>query len=112
MHQPRFYVYVIELESQVPNDPAAVTGVCDVYVGSSASPPEERFEKHLSGSRGSRHVRKRGVRLRPDLCRGFNPLLTRAAAHRAELHVANALKHRGHRVFGACSRKLTPECFA
>ena len=108
MQRPeRFYVYVIELEGDDSHD-----GECDVYVGSSASPPRERFQKHFSGDRGSRHVRRRGVRLRPDLYQGYNPLPTRVAAHRAEMHLANVLRHRGHRVFGACSRRLTPECFA
>lgn len=93
-----FYVYVIELTSR---DPQAF------YVGSSAFPPRERFYKHKVGSRPaqSRHVTRRGRRLRPDLYAHLNPFPTREAAKRAEKRVARDLERRGYVVHGACGRR-------
>lgn len=104
---PRYYVYVIELSER---ERGPDVGRCDVYVGSSIHPPKERFRKHMLQDHASRHVRRRGLRLRPDLYAGYNPLKSREAAKRAEQHLAHSLAYKGHRVFGACTKRETPEC--
>lgn len=102
----RYYVYVIELASPGP--------LADVYVGSSALPPKQRFRKHLAsapgGVRGSRHVRRRGVRLLPHLYERKNPFPTRAAAQHEEKRLRHMLERRGHRVFGSCYRRDEDDC--
>lgn len=103
----RYHVYVIELRPLPGHGPS-------VYVGSSGLPPEERLRHHRSPEAGdpragSRHVRRRGVRLRPDLARGVPPLLTRKDAKLAEQRLAARLERMGYRVFGSCrtSRRCT-----
>lgn len=110
----RYFVYVIELRALIVEyDERRKSGhkAKDVYVGSSALPPEARFQKHLTSPKASRHVRRRGVRLRPDLYSGLNPLSSREAAKRQEHKLANQLERRGYRVYGSCSRRQTPDCW-
>ena len=101
-----YHVYVVELRprgSQAPGKP-------DVYVGSTHLPPAERFAKHKAHEHGSRHVRRRGVRLRPDLSSGDRPYPTRDAAYAAEHALAKRLAAAGHRVYGACSPRTSSAC--
>lgn len=82
-----------------------------MYVGSTTLSPTERFAQHRAGGpKTSRHVRKRGIRLRRDLAptRAF---ARREDAQRAEHTTASRLKRRGHTVYGACTARKTPECF-
>jgi hypothetical protein len=93
-----FYrIYVIEL------DPAACPrgrrGRTCVYVGETADTPEERFAEHKRGYKASRVVRKYGLKLRPDLYRGFT-CLTRAQSRDLEARVAARLREQGFVVFG------------
>ena len=103
----RYFVYVIELAPNGPTD--------DVYVGSSALWPQERFEKHLSGglgrSRASRHVRRRGIALMPQLYEGLNPFPSREAAERAERRLRGRLERQGYRVYGSCLPSEDEDCW-
>jgi hypothetical protein len=93
-----FYrVYVIELDPQA--FPRGRKGRTCVYVGETADTPEERFAEHLRGYRASRIVRKYGLRLRPDLYRGF-VCLTRQQSRVLEARVAARLRVQGFIVFG------------
>ncbi len=101
-----FYVYVVELRPLPEHGPS-------VYVGSSALTPKTRYDHHRFSGQGdrrasSRHVRKRGVRLRPDLA----PRATyssRDDAKRAEQKLRTSLERRGFEVYGSCrpSRRCT-----
>lgn len=101
---PRFRVYVVELRGGRGARP-------DIYVGSTALSAEERVRHHLERAgdhRASAHVvRRRFARLRPDLARGLSGFRHRDDAHRAELRLAQELKRRGYKVFGACTRGCT-----
>ena len=100
--QPLFFVYVVELDR--PPYPS-------VYVGSSALPPEERFQKHLHGGLGtSRYVRRQGVRLRPDLYAHLNPLPSREAAWLEEHRLRDRLVQSGFHVLGSCDPRKN-SCF-
>jgi hypothetical protein len=94
----RFYrIYVIELDPKA--YPRGRRGRTCVYVGETADTPEERFAEHLRGYRASRVVRKHGLRLRPDLYRGF-VCLTRQQSRVLEAKVAARLRVQGFIVFG------------
>jgi hypothetical protein len=71
-----------------------------VYVGQTVVTPEERLAQHKAGHKGSRVVRRHGVRLRPDLYEGLPLLASRVAALVLEARVAAELRARGYRVFG------------
>ncbi|HUP01963.1 MAG TPA: hypothetical protein VM737_10640 [Gemmatimonadota bacterium] len=64
------------------------------YVGQSALTPEERFAQHKAGVRSSRHVRKYGVHLMPELYARYNPL-TREEAATLERAIAERLRQQG-----------------
>lgn len=101
--QRRFCVYVIDLRS--------VTSVREVYVGSSAHTPQERFLQHKRGVgyAVSRDVRKRGTRIRYDLM-PRSTFGTRKDAKHQEKQVRALLEHRGYKVHGACNRRESPRC--
>lgn len=128
----RYHVYVIELralevsgEREERSSPRAASrprraasggprgekrSKPDVYVGSTALPPDQRFQKHLTHARSaSHHVRKRGRCLRPDLYEGIREFDDRASARAAERRLAHRLEKQGYRVYGACSPRKT-EC--
>lgn len=86
-----YHLYVVELAYERRS----------VYVGYSAFSPSRRMLKHLQGTKASKHVRKHGRRLRPDLCR-TPPLRSRPEAKRAEKRLAVQLEERGYVVYGAC----------
>ena len=98
----RFSVYAIELD-----DPRAHGGRPQIYVGSTAKTPAERFARHLQGGPVSNaRVRRFGVHLRPDLTRRLGPYLTRDAAERAETRLRRRLEGQGWQVFGGTGRTL------
>lgn len=104
-----FYVYVIELRPRYLGK--TTTGKPDVYVGYSAFTPEERFRKHQTEPRASRHVRQRGLRLLPRLYEGWNPIPSRRVAKIAEQRMRQKLEAQGYKVYGSCSPRQTPHCW-
>ena len=102
---PRHHVYVIEL------DPAALTHAKfraanpnhdprkpPLYVGMTGLDPETRFERHKYAVKDNAYVRRYGVRLRPDLYAGLNPLPYAEAQH-MERVLARELRHDGYAVW-------------
>jgi predicted GIY-YIG superfamily endonuclease len=85
-------VYVVELS--IPGR----AGPC-VYVGLTGLSPEARLAEHRRGHRASRHVRRHGVRLRPDLY-GHLGVMSYREGQRAERELRRALLARGFCVFG------------
>lgn len=69
------------------------------YVGESRYRPENRFAQHLAGTRASRIVRRKGLRLLPRLTQHLNPL-SRAEAKQLEPILAERLREAGLRVHG------------
>ena len=92
-----YRIYVIELAPEA--CPRGRKGRTCVYVGETADTPEERFAEHRRGYRASRIVRRYGLRLRPDLYRGF-VCLTRTQSRLLEAKVAARLREQGFVVFG------------
>jgi hypothetical protein len=98
----QFSVYAIELD-----DPLGRGGPSQVYVGSTAKSPEQRFARHLEGGPiANAKVQRYGTRLRPDLTKRLGPYQTRDAAERAETRLRRRLELQGWRVFGGTGRKL------
>lgn len=64
------------------------------YVGQTALTPEERFAQHQAGIKASRHVRKCGVHLMPELYARFNPMTREEAAAR-EAEIADRFRRQG-----------------
>ncbi len=96
---PRVYrVYVIELDDAIGARSRADRA--NLYVGQTTLPAEDRFAQHRAGIHASRHVRRHGVRLRPDLYATLPLSATREAAEILEARVAAELRTRGHRVWG------------
>ena len=101
----RHHVYVIELDLAVlehakfraanphhdPSKPA-------LYVGMTGLDPATRFERHRYGVKHNSYVRRYGVRLRPDLYEGLNPL-PYAEAQRMEKVLARELRNDGYAVW-------------
>ena len=79
-------VYAIELDRAVwknrafrERNPGGAVGGC-LYIGVTGLTPEERFERHRTGTQSGRFVRAHGLRLRLDLVEGFSRLPYRIAA--------------------------------
>lgn len=66
-----------------------------VYVGQSWHTPDCRFEQHKKGYKSSKAVREWGMRLRPDLYAGFNPILSEPASEQTEAALAAKLREDG-----------------
>jgi hypothetical protein len=82
----RHSVYAIELDPAVwkhpafrARNPGGAVGGC-LYIGVTGLTPEERFERHRSGTQSGRFVQAHGLRLRLDLVEGFSRLPYRIAA--------------------------------
>jgi hypothetical protein len=105
----RYYVYVVELRPM----PGRIrrSAKPDVYVGSSAFPPSKKLALHRSSAKGSRQVRKRGIRLLPRLYAGVEPTYTREDAQHQEKMLRARLERQGYRVFGACSPRRQRACW-
>ncbi len=98
-------VYVIELDETVKAKPKFIeanvghdpTLPC-LYVGRTGLTPEERFQKHKTGPKASRLVRRFGLRLRPDLYEHLNPMTHEEAVKMEKAH-AEALRSQGFPVW-------------
>lgn len=101
----RHHVYVIELERAVlqhgkfraanpDHDPEKPP----LYVGMTGLDPAIRFERHRYGVKDNSYVRRYGIRLRPDLYAGLNPL-SYAEAQRMERVLAHELRNDGFAVW-------------
>jgi predicted GIY-YIG superfamily endonuclease len=91
-----FSVYVIELEPDERDE-----GLPAVYVGCTGLDPEERLRRHKAGTQASRVVKRRRVRLLPELyprpAGGFDK---RTEADGVEIEWAETLRARGYAVYG------------
>ena len=91
-----YRLYVIELQPNPERDGEAVA----VYVGETAKSREDRFVEHMAGGkRSSRHVAKRGIKLRPDLT-PRQEYYAREASREAEARLAERLRGKGYAVYG------------
>jgi hypothetical protein len=70
-----------------------------VYVGMTGISPAERFRNHKAGYKGSRIVRKYGLRLLPELYEYLNPM-PYDAARQMEKELAAELREQGYTVCG------------
>ena len=98
----KYYVYVIELDSQVANlrkfrqkNPAYIMGNGCVYVGQSSRKPALRFEQHKEGYKSNQDAREYGIRLRPELYEKYNPIPTRKDAEEIEVMLGKQLRKQG-----------------
>ena len=97
-----YVVYAIELDDR--RYPGRAP---QVYVGSTAKRPEERFAQHKAGGRLANSMASRyGTRLRPDLTKRLGPYPTRDAAEAAETRLRRRLERRGWVVYGGTGRRL------
>ncbi|MEZ5649804.1 MAG: hypothetical protein R3E87_04565 [Burkholderiaceae bacterium] len=101
------FVYVIELDDRVWNQPRFRTanpdyrlGMPFVYVGMTGLDPELRFARHKAGVRANRYAREYGLRLLPDLYAVYNPMPYQAARE-MEVELAIALREAGYGVWQA-----------
>jgi len=69
-----------------------------LYVGMTGLTPEIRFERHKYGVWDNTYARKYGVKLRPDLYEGVNPM-PRKEAERMERILARQLRADGYGVW-------------
>jgi hypothetical protein len=101
----RHHVYVIELSREVlkhpkfrranpHHDPAKPC----LYVGMTGLDPETRFDRHRYGVKDNPYVHRYGLRLRPDLYAGLNPL-PYVTAQRMERVLAGELRADGYAVW-------------
>jgi predicted GIY-YIG superfamily endonuclease len=100
----RHSVYAIELDPAVlkhrafrARNPGRADGGC-LYIGVTGLTPEERFERHRTGTQSGRFVRTYGTRLRLDLVEGFTRLPYRIAT-RMEPKLAAWLRAQGFAVW-------------
>lgn len=99
------HVYVIELAPEVwkhakyraANPHRSSEKPC-LYVGMTGLTPEIRFDRHRYGVKDNTYARRYGVRLRPDLYAGLNPL-PRVEAVRMERVLAQELRNDGYGVW-------------
>ena len=98
----KYYVYVIELDTQVVNlrkfrqkNPAYIMGNGCVYVGQSSREPTLRFEQHKEGYKSNKYAREYGIRLRPELYEKYNPIPTRKDAEEIEKMLGKQLRKQG-----------------
>ncbi|MCK4236854.1 MAG: hypothetical protein KAX38_07020 [Candidatus Krumholzibacteria bacterium] len=98
-------VYVIELDKAVLREPkfAEANAGCDpekacFYVGLTGLIPGERFEKHRTGYKSNKYVRKYGRRLCPRLYEEYNPMFYEDAQE-MEVELARMLREKGHAVW-------------
>ena len=98
----KYYVYVIELDSQVANlrkfrqkNSAYIMGNGCVYVGQSSREPALRFGQHKEGYKSNKYAREYGIRLRPELYEKYNPIPTRKDAEQIEEMLGKQLRKQG-----------------
>jgi hypothetical protein len=104
MSRRQHRVYVIRLKNSVWDksakyrkaNPQYVHGRPHVYVGSTATTPEQRFEKHKGGGLGTnRFVRRFGKRLMPKEYQHLPTFPERDGVEQLEADIAKALHSRG-----------------
>ena len=100
------HVYVVLLDPAVLNErrvraanPKRDPAKPCVYVGMTGIPPIARFENHKAGYKGSRFVRRHGLRLLPELYQDLNPMPFEVACQ-MERELANDLRGQGYAVCG------------
>jgi len=104
MKKPHHHVYVIELDHAVLENKrfnAANPQMCDkipLYVGMTGLTPEQRFANHQRGHKGSRYVKRFGIRLLPELFEHLNPMPFEDAKA-MEVQLAEQLRSAGHPVW-------------
>jgi hypothetical protein len=103
----RYYVYVVELASDVwyearfrKSNPDYEPGRPCVYVGMTGLDPDTRFDKHKAGIKSNRYVRRYGLRLLPQLYECFNPM-PYEGAREMEVELAIGLREQGYAVWQA-----------
>ncbi len=101
----RHHIYVIELDRAVLKharfraaNPHHESGKPPLYVGMTGLDPTIRFERHKAGVKDNVYVRRYGIRLRPDLYAGLNPLPYGEAQH-MERVLARELRNDGYAVW-------------
>jgi hypothetical protein len=101
----RHHVYVIELDRAVLKharfraaNPDHQSAKPPLYVGMTGLDPTIRFERHKAGVKDNGYVRRYGIRLRPDLYAGLNPLPYAEAQH-MERVLARELRNDGYAVW-------------
>ena len=102
----KYYVYVIELDSEVANlkkvrvkNPSYVKGNGCFYVGQSTRPPELRFDQHKEGYKSNKYAKYYGKKLRPDIYKKYNPIPSREDALSIEAYLAKKLREKGAAVW-------------
>jgi len=102
----KYYVYVIELDSEVANlkkvrvkNPMYVKGNGCFYVGQSTRPPELRFDQHKEGYKSNKYAKYYGKKLRPDIYKKYNPIPSREDALSIEAYLAKKLRDKGAAVW-------------
>ncbi|MFA5811020.1 MAG: GIY-YIG nuclease family protein [bacterium] len=102
----RYSVYIIELHPEVlgvrkfmNENPGYIEGMQCLYVGQTATTPEQRFEQHKKGYKANKYARCFGLRLRPELYERYNPIATREKAEEMEAWLAHRLRNRGYAVW-------------
>lgn len=98
-------IYVVELDRAILGEkrfrdanPKRNPELPCLYIGSTGLTPEERFENHRSGHKGSRFVRKYGLRLRPDKYEHYGPMAWEEA-RRKESDLAGELRSLGYGIW-------------
>lgn len=104
---PRFGVYVIELDQKVLRTPTFMErnrqtflpGRECLYVGHTEAAPEHRFLQHLQGEHAASIVKKFGLRLRPEFYEAIGLFQTRELAEAKEEELAELLRAEGYGVW-------------
>jgi hypothetical protein len=103
----RYYVYVIELSTDVlyeskfkKANPDYKTGQPCVYVGMTGLDPDIRFDKHKAGIQSNKSAQKYGLRLMPEIYEKLNPMPYGDAQY-MEVDLGLRLKDRGFGVWQA-----------
>ena len=101
-----FYVYVIELNSEVQksrkfksHNPKMKEKKPCVYVGQSYHDPFTRFKQHKEGYKSISFVKRYGLRLLPKLYRKYNPIISREKAEEIEKKLTKKLRSKGYGVW-------------
>ncbi|MFL3014039.1 MAG: GIY-YIG nuclease family protein [Candidatus Neomarinimicrobiota bacterium] len=102
----KYFVYVIELDSEVANlkkvrekNPRYIKGNGCFYVGQSSRPPKLRFEQHKEGYKSNKYAKYYGKKLRPDIYKKYNPIPTRDDALSIEAYLGKKLREKGATVW-------------
>ena len=102
-----YHVYVVELSPRVWEvmgfrraNPDYRFGQPFFYVGMTGLDPDIRFDRHKANVQANRFARDFGLRLRPDLYDGLNPM-PYEVAQRMEVEVAIQLREKGCGVWQA-----------